>query len=233
MEEQFSRTVRLITEEKLLKLNSSKVAVFGIGGVGGYIAESLARAGVGEITLVDKDRVSESNINRQIIALYSTVGKPKVEAMRERLLDINPKIKINTYEEFYLPDNADLFDLKEYDYIADAVDTVTAKLELISRAKSENVPIISAMGAGNKLDPTKFEVADIFDTSVCPLCRIMRRELKNRQISSLKVVYSKEPPKIRNMTIGENKKPIPSSISFVPPVMGLIMAGEIIKDLIK
>lgn len=233
MEEQFSRTVRLITEEKLLKLNSSKVAVFGIGGVGGYIAESLARAGVGEITLVDKDRVSESNINRQIIALYSTVGKPKVEAMRERLLDINPKIKINTYEEFYLPDNADLFNLKEYDYIADAVDTVTAKLELISRAKSENVPIISAMGAGNKLDPTKFEVADIFDTSVCPLCRIMRRELKNRQISSLKVVYSKEPPKIRNMTIGENKKPIPSSISFVPPVMGLIMAGEIIKDLIK
>lgn len=233
MEEQFSRTVRLITEEKLLKLNSSKVAVFGIGGVGGYIAESLARAGVGEITLVDKDRVSESNINRQIIALYSTVGKPKVEAMRERLLDINPKIKINTYEEFYLPDNADLFDLKEYDYIADAVDTVTAKLELISRAKSENVPIISAMGAGNKLDPTKFEVADIFDTSVCPLCRIMRKELKNRQISSLKVVYSKEPPKIRNMTIGENKKPIPSSISFVPPVMGLIMAGEIIKDLIK
>ena len=233
MEEQFSRTVRLITEEKLLKLNSSKVAVFGIGGVGGYIAESLARAGVGEITLVDKDRVSESNINRQIIALYSTVGKPKVEAMRERLLDINPKIKINTYEEFYLPDNADIFDLKEYDYIADAVDTVTAKLELISRAKSENVPIISAMGAGNKLDPTKFEVADIFDTSVCPLCRIMRKELKNRQISSLKVVYSKEPPKIRNMTIGENKKPIPSSISFVPPVMGLIMAGEIIKDLIK
>lgn len=233
MEEQFSRTVRLITEEKLLKLNSSKVAVFGIGGVGGYIAESLARAGVGEITLVDKDRVSESNINRQIIALYSTVGKPKVEAMRERLLDINPKIKISTYEEFYLPDNADLFNLKEYDYIADAVDTVTAKLELISRAKSENVPIISAMGAGNKLDPTKFEVADIFDTSVCPLCRIMRRELKNRQISSLKVVYSKEPPKIRNMTIGENKKPIPSSISFVPPVMGLIMAGEIIKDLIK
>lgn len=233
MEEQFSRTVRLITEEKLLKLNSSKVAVFGIGGVGGYIAESLARAGVGEITLVDKDRVSESNINRQIIALYSTVGKPKVEAMRERLLDINPKIKINTYEEFYLPDNADLFDLKEYDYIADAVDTVTAKLELISRAKSENVPIISAMGAGNKLDPTKFEVADIFDTSVCPLCRIMRKELKNRQISSLKVVYSKEPPKIRNMTIEENKKPIPSSISFVPPVMGLIMAGEIIKDLIK
>lgn len=233
MEEQFSRTVRLITEEKLLKLNSSKVAVFGIGGVGGYIAESLARAGVGEITLVDKDRVSESNINRQIIALYSTVGKPKVEAMRERLLDINPKIKISTYEEFYLPDNADLFNLKEYDYIADAVDTVTAKLELISRAKSENVPIISAMGAGNKLDPTKFEVADIFDTSVCPLCRIMRRELKNRQISSLKVVYSKEPPKIRDMTIGENKKPIPSSISFVPPVMGLIMAGEIIKDLIK
>lgn len=233
MEEQFSRTVRLIGEEKFLKLNSSKVAVFGIGGVGGYIAESLARAGVGEITLVDKDSVSESNINRQIIALHSTVDRPKVEAMRERLLDINPKIKINTYEEFYLPDNADLFVLKEYDYIADAVDTVTAKLELVSRAKSENIPIISAMGAGNKLDPTKFEVADIFDTSVCPLCRIMRRELKNRQISSLKVVYSKEPPEIRDMAIGENKKPIPSSISFVPPVMGLIMAGEIIKDLIK
>ena len=225
MEKRFLRTEALIGRDSLKKLENAHVAIFGIGGVGGYIAEALARAGIGEITIVDKDTVDETNINRQIIALSSTIGKDKVEVMKERMLDINPNLKINAYKTFYLPDTAEQFDLKQYDYIADAVDTVTAKLELISRAKAAGVPIISAMGAGNKLSAEGFIVSDIFKTTVCPLSRIMRKELKKRGIDSLKVVYSKEDAK--------NTGGITASMPYVPPVMGLIMAGEIIKDLIK
>ncbi len=225
MESRFERTKALIGETAVENLQKKHIAVFGIGGVGGYIAEALARAGIGELTIIDKDTIDETNINRQIIALTSTIGKDKVAVMKERLLDINPKIKINAHKTFYLPQNADDFDLKKYDYIADAVDTVTAKLELITRAKSNNVPIISAMGAGNKLSADKFKVADIYETRVCPLSRIMRKELKKRNIDSLKVVYSEEE------AIDTNG--ITASMPNVPPVMGLIMAGEIIKDLIK
>ncbi len=225
MENRFLRTEALIGEDSLKKLENAHVAIFGIGGVGGYVAEALARAGIGEITIVDKDTVDETNINRQIIALSSTIGRDKVEVMRERMLDINPSLKINAYKTFYLPDTADQFVLNKYDYIADAVDTVTAKLELISRAKAQNVSIISAMGAGNKLSPEGFIVSDIYKTTVCPLSRIMRKELKKRGIDSLKVVYSKEE--------SVNTGGITASMPYVPPVMGLIMAGEIIKDLIK
>jgi len=225
MEKRFSRTEALIGPDSLKKLNASHIAVFGIGGVGGYIAETLVRAGIGEISIIDKDTVDITNINRQIIALSSTVELDKVEVMKNRLLDINPNLKIHTHKTFYLPDTADEFDLSRFDYIADAVDTVTAKVELISRAKAVDTPIISAMGAGNKLSAVGFEVADIYETTICPLSRIMRKELKKRGIDSLKVVYSKEEPiKIDGVT---------GSMPYVPPVMGFIMAGEIIKDLIK
>ena len=220
--EEFERTKLLLGS--LDKLQNSHVAVFGVGGVGGYVVEALVRSGVGEITVVDKDCVSLSNINRQIIALHSSVGTPKVDAIKARALDISPSVVVHTFEEFYLPESADKFDLSKFSYVVDCVDTVSAKLELAVRAKEAGVPIISAMGAGNKLDPTKFEVADIFETSVCPLCRVMRRELKNRNIDSLKVVYSKEEP-IKTEGVG--------SVAFVPPVMGLIIAGEVIKDLNK
>ena len=220
--EEFERTKLLLGS--LDKLQNSHVAVFGVGGVGGYVVEALVRSGVGEITVVDKDCVSLSNINRQIIALHSSVGAPKVDAIKARALDISPSVVVNTFEEFYLPESADKFDLSKFSYVVDCVDTVSAKLELAVRAKEAGVPIISAMGAGNKLDPTKFEVADIFETSVCPLCRVMRRELKNRNVTSLKVVYSKEEP-IKTEGVG--------SVAFVPPVMGLIIAGEVIKELNK
>ncbi|MBE6547721.1 MAG: tRNA threonylcarbamoyladenosine dehydratase [Ruminococcaceae bacterium] len=231
--EQNSRTALLLTEEGEKKLNNSSVAVFGVGGVGGYICEALARAGVGRIDIFDRDTVSVSNINRQIIATHKTVGRPKVEVMRERILDINPDCKVNAYNVFYLPENADEYDLSQYDYIADAVDTVSAKLEIVCRAYKLGIPVISAMGAGNKLDPTAFEVSDIYKTEVCPLARIMRRELKARGIKKLKVVYSKEEPKKSDLTDSESGKPIPGSVSFVPSVMGLIMAGEIIKEMVK
>ena len=221
----------MLGEDGIEKLHNARVIVFGVGGVGGFCAEALCRIGVGNIDIVDGDVVSVSNLNRQIIALHSTVGKSKVEVLRERLLDINPNCKVEAINLFYLPENADKIDLSQYDYIIDAVDTVSAKLEIICRADALNIPIISAMGAGNKLDPTKFEVADISKTSVCPLCRIIRRELKTRGVKRLKVVYSKEEPR-QNMGIDpESKKPIPSSLSFVPSVMGLIMAGEIVKDI--
>lgn len=232
--EQHARTAALIGEAALQTLAHARVAVFGIGGVGGHLAEALARAGVGALDLIDGDVVSASNINRQMIALHSTVGRPKVDVMAERIHDINPDCTVRTYRRVYLPENADALDLSVYDYIADAIDTVSAKIELAVRAKSLNIPIIAAMGAGNKLDPTAFEVSDISKTTVCPLARVMRLELRKRGINHLKVVYSKELP----VTSGApdesgTRRALPASISFVPGAMGLIMAGEIIKDLIK
>lgn len=229
----FSRTAILIGEENLQKLKNARVAVFGVGGVGGYVVEALARSGVGSLDLIDKDTVSESNVNRQIIALHSTVGKLKTEVAAERAKDINPDICVRTHNLFYLPETANQFDFSAYDYIVDAIDTVSGKIALIERAKEANTPVISSMGAGNKLDPTKFEVADISKTSVCPLARVMRRELKKRGVEHLKVVYSKEEPLPSPLIDEESGKSIPGSIAFVPSVVGLIIAGEVIKDLIK
>jgi tRNA A37 threonylcarbamoyladenosine dehydratase len=231
--EEFSRTAYVYGEDAIEKLNKSCVAVFGVGGVGGYICEALARAGVGHIDIFDRDSVSVSNINRQIIALHSTVGRSKVEVMKERIFDINPQCNVNAHHVFYMPENADEYDLSKYDYIADAVDTVTAKIAIIERAYVNGVPIISAMGAGNKTDPTAFEVADINKTSVCPLARVIRRELKARRIPHLKVVYSKEEPRKSGIIDEESGKSVPGSLPFVPSVMGLIMASEIIKDIVK
>ena len=224
--------------------------MIGIGGVGGYVCEALVRSGVGAFDLVDDDKVCLTNLNRQIIATRKTVGKYKVEVMKERMLEINPDVDVRTYQCFFLPENADDFPFEEYDYIVDAVDTVTAKLEIIMRAKEKNVPVISAMGAGNKLDPGSFRIADIYDTSVCPLARVMRRELKKRNIKSLKVVYSDEQPirPIEDMSIScrthcicppgaahkcTERRDIPGSTAFVPAVAGLMIAGEIVKDLSK
>ena len=231
--EQFSRTAYVYGEDAISKLNNARVAVFGVGGVGGFICEALARAGVGQIDIFDRDTVSVSNINRQIIALHSTVGQSKVEVMKKRILDINPECKVEAFNVFYLPDNADEYDLSKYDYIADAVDTVAAKLEIIERATKLSVPVISAMGAGNKTDPTKFEVADISKTTVCPLARVMRRELKARGIDHLRVVYSTEPARPSGEIDAVTGKSVPGSLSFVPSVMGLIMAGEMIKDIVS
>ncbi len=230
--EEFSRTAYVFGEDAVEKLKNARVAVFGVGGVGGYICEALCRAGVGHIDIFDRDTVSLSNINRQIIALHSTVGREKVAVMKERMQDINPDCEIEAFNVFYLPENAEMYDLSKYDYIADAVDTVSAKLEIATRAYKLGIPVISAMGAGNKTDPTRFEVADINDTTVCPLARVMRRELKARGVKKYKVVYSKEEPRKSGVTDPESGKAIPGSLSFVPSAMGLIMAGEIIKDLI-
>lgn len=230
MENQFERTEMLIGEKAVEKLKKSRVAVFGIGGVGGHIAEALVRAGIGEIDVIDRDVVSISNINRQIIALNSTVGLPKTEVFKKRALDINPDVKVNCHNVFFMPDTSDMFDFSKYDYVADAIDTVTGKIEIIMKAQKAGVKVISSMGTGNKLDPTLFEVTDIYKTSVCPLARVMRRELRNRGVKHLKVVYSKEEAIKTNIT--ENGKAVPGSISFVPSVAGLIIAGEIIKDLI-
>ena len=229
----FSRTAILIGEENLQKLKNARVAVFGVGGVGGYVVEALARSGIGSLDLIDKDTVSESNINRQIIALHSTVGRLKTEVAAERARDINPDICVRTHTLFYLPETADQFDFSQYDYVVDAIDTVSGKLALVEQANRANTPVISSMGAGNKLDPTKFEVADISKTSVCPLARVMRRELKKRGIEHLKVVYSKEEPLASSLKDEESGKSIPGSVAFVPSVVGLIIAGEVIKDLIK
>lgn len=232
---QFSRTEILLGQEGIEKLSKSRVAVFGIGGVGGFAAEALVRSGLGTIDIVDNDRVCLTNINRQIIAAHSTVGKYKTEVAKERFLDINPNVIVNTYQTFYTPETSSLFDFSKYDYVVDAIDTVVGKLSLIEKAKEYNVPIICAMGAGNKLDPTKFEVADISKTSVCPLARVIRTELKKRGIKRVKVVYSKEIPAEPKVIVeSENpaKKTVPGSVSFVPPVAGMIMAGEVIKDLL-
>lgn len=212
------------------RLAKARVAVFGVGGVGGHCVQALARAGVGAIDVFDDDVVSVTNINRQAVAMTSTIGRPKVEVIRDQILDINPMAVVQCYQMFYTPENADSVDLSVYDYIVDAIDTVKAKLELICRAKGQNVPIISAMGAGNKLDPTRFEVEDISKTSVCPLCRVMRTQLKKRGIAQHKVVYSREQP-ARVVADVSNGRHAPGSVSFVPPVMGLILAGEVIKDL--
>ncbi len=239
--ERFKRTELLLGSDALHKLNSKRVCVFGVGGVGGYVVEALVRAGIGHIDIVDKDVVSESNINRQIIASYKTIGISKVEAFKERIKDINPDCEVIAHNCFYLPETRDEFDFSQYDYVVDAVDTVTAKIDIIMQAKNSNTPVISAMGAGNKLDPTMFEVADIYKTSMCPLAKVMRRELKKRQVKNLKVVYSKEVPITPNVSEEEllkemeetKKRSIPGSISFVPSVAGLILASEVVKDLIK
>ena len=230
MTEQFSRIEALIGGDAMEILQNAKVAVFGVGGVGGYVVEALARSGVGALDLIDNDTVSLSNINRQIVALHSTVGRYKTEVMAERIGDINPDCRVVAHEVFYLPENADEYDLSGFDYIADAIDTVSAKIELICRAKAANVPIISAMGAGNKLDPSAFRVADLAKTQACPLARIMRRERGARGIRHLSVVYSEEKPR-PSLLPSEHGKHTPASVSFVPPAMGLIMAGKIVCDL--
>jgi tRNA A37 threonylcarbamoyladenosine dehydratase len=243
----FSRTELLLGPEALGRLGRSRIAVFGIGGVGSFTVEALARSGVGRLALVDDDLVCLTNLNRQLLALHSTLGRPKVEVMAERVRDINPAAEVETHKTFYLPENADAFDLSRYDYIVDAVDTVSAKVELAVRARDAGVPLISCMGAGNKLDPARFEVADIGETSVCPLCKVMRKELKRRGVERLKVVYSREPPtepaaraschggcvcpadSPRSCTV---RRRIPGSVAFVPSVAGLILAGEVVRDLI-
>lgn len=229
MSSQFSRTELLIGKEGIEKLQKAKVAVFGIGGVGSFVVEGLVRAGIGNFVLVDNDKVCLTNLNRQIIATTKTIGKSKVEVAKERILEINPNANVEIYQEFFMPNTELKIIDKSIDYIVDAIDTVTAKIELAVEAKEMNIPIISSMGTGNKLDPTKFEVADIYKTSVCPLAKVMRKELKKRDIKKLKVVYSKEEP-IKTYT---DKKQVPGSISFVPSVAGLIIAGEVIKDMLK
>ncbi len=234
MTEQFSRTEMLIGSAALEKLQNSKAAVFGIGGVGGFAAEALARAGIGHFELIDNDVVSITNLNRQIIALHSTIGRPKTEVMAERIKDINPEADVSVRNCFFLPENADEFDFSSYDYVVDAVDTVTAKLAIISQAKKAGVPVISSMGTGNKLSPAMLEVSDISKTSVCPLAKVMRYELKKRGIKDVKVVYSKEipiKPRFEASDSGE-RRAVPGSVSFVPSAAGLIIASEVIKDLI-
>lgn len=257
MSEQFSRTELLLGNESMDRLANARVAVFGIGGVGGYTVEALVRSGIGAIDLIDSDTVCESNLNRQIIATWDAIGQFKVDAMKERIMQINPKCKVEVHRCFYLPETAEDFDFGEYDYVVDAVDTVTAKIQLVMHAKECNVPIISSMGAGNKLNPAEFEVTDIYKTSVCPLAKVMRRELKKRGVKKLKVVYSKEEPitpmNIEGITtenqcdtngIGEDvgkedtgfgtkKRVTPGSVAFVPSVVGLIIASEVVKDLVK
>ncbi|BBB91126.1 MAG TPA: tRNA threonylcarbamoyladenosine dehydratase [Methylomusa anaerophila] len=247
---EFSRTELLIGAEALKKLAASKIAIFGIGGVGTFAAEGLVRSGVGKFVLIDDDCICLTNINRQLHATRKTVGKPKVEAMRDRILDINPKAEVTTFQKFYLPETAAEIISADYDYIVDAIDTVTGKIDLVVKAKERNIPIISAMGAGNKLDPTRFEVADIFSTSVCPLAKVMRKELRERGVTSLKVVYSREEP-VKPVESEEtscamscicpqgttrkctSRRQIPGSVVFVTSVAGLIIAGEVVKDIIS
>lgn len=230
--ERFKRTELILGSNVLDKLKNARVAVFGIGGVGGYVAEALARCGVGALDLTDSDTVAESNINRQIIALTSTIGMYKVDAMRERISEINPECTVNVYKCFYLPETKSMFDFTQYDYVVDAVDTVTAKIAIIEQAKAAGVPVISSMGAGNKLHPELFELADISQTSVCPLAKVMRGELKKRGITDVKVVYSKEKAIKPSQTISDGgKRQIPGSIAFVPSAAGLIIAGEVVRHI--
>lgn len=229
MSEEFSRTELLLGNEGMKRLRGAKVAVFGIGGVGGHAAEALARSGVGALSLIDKDTVDVTNLNRQIIALHSTIGRDKVDVMRERILDINPDCQVQAYKCFYLPETKDTFVFSQYDYIVDAVDTVTAKIQLVMEAQRCGTPIISSMGAGNKLDPAAFQVADLYETSVCPLAKVMRRELRKRGVKQLKVVYSREEAIHPSFAGGEQT--VPGSNAFVPSVAGLILASEVIRDL--
>lgn len=232
---QFSRTELLLGKDNMDKLFNSRVAVFGIGGVGGHTAEALVRSGIGTIDIIDNDTVSLTNINRQLFATHKTIGKYKVDVAKERLLEINPNVNVNTYKTFYTPETAKEFDFNNYDYIIDAIDTVGGKIQLVVQAEKSAAPIISSMGAGNKLDPTAFQVSDIYKTSVCPLARVMRNELKKHGIKKLKVVYSKEQPIAPKYIYKEFKgnRPAPGSTAFVPPVVGLIIAGVVIKDLSK
>ena len=247
---QFSRTQLLIGAEGMERLCRARIAVFGIGGVGGYTVEALARSGIGTLDIIDDDRICLTNINRQLLATRKTVGQYKVDAAERRILEIDPDIKVHAHKTFFTPQTAPLFDFAQYDYVVDAIDTVTGKLELVAQAQSANVPIISCMGAGNKMDPAAFEVADIYETSVCPLARVMRRELKKRGIRKLKVVYSKEPPMtpIEDMAIScrancicppgtarkcTQRRQVPGSNAFVPAAAGLIIAGEVVKDLLR
>jgi Dinucleotide-utilizing enzymes involved in molybdopterin and thiamine biosynthesis family 1 len=227
MERPFARTELLLGKESMDRLAGARVAVFGIGGVGGHAVEALVRSGVGAVDLIDSDVVSVTNLNRQIIALHSTIGRYKTEVMRERIQDINPACRVEVHNCFYLPETKDKFDFTAYSYIVDAVDTVTAKIQLVTEAQEKGIPVISSMGAGNKRNPADFEVADLYETSVCPLARVMRRELKKRGINKLKVVYSKEPP------IFVEKRETPGSVAFVPSVAGLIIASEVVKDLVE
>lgn len=249
MDNQFTRTEKLIGKENVEKLHTKKVAIFGLGGVGSFVMEGLARAGIGNFILVDKDKIDITNLNRQIIATHKTIGKPKVEVAKNRILEINPNARVEIFQEFFMPETQGILD-DTIDYIVDCVDTVTAKIELVVRANEMDIPIISSMGTGNKLDPTKFEVTDIYKTSICPLAKVMRKELKARGINKLKVVYSKEqpikpketeqiscktncvcPPGTKRKCTARNQ--VPGSISFVPSVAGLIIAGEVIKDIIS
>ena len=232
---EFSRTELLLGADGMEKLKKARVAVFGIGGVGGYAVEALARSGVGALDLIDKDEISLTNINRQLIALHSTVGKPKVEVAAQRVKDINPDCVVRTYQMFYVPDTADQFDFSQYDYVIDAIDTVTGKIALALQAKESGTPIISSMGTGNKLDPTAFVVTDLYQTSFCPLARIMRKELRKRGVERLKVVYSEEEaltPEGETEELPQGRRSIPGSAAFVPSVAGLILAGEVIKELV-
>ncbi len=234
MDERFSRTQLIYGEEAMKRLAGARVAVFGVGGVGGYVVEALARSGIGALDLIDNDKVCLSNINRQIIATTGTIGQYKVDAAEARVKDISPECAVRTYKTFFLPDTQDMFDFTEYDYVVDAIDTVTGKLAIIAKAKAAGVPVISAMGAGNKTDPTAFEVADIYDTTICPLAKIMRKECRKRGIESLKVVYSKEEPRVplsEGEIITNRKRVTPGSTAFVPSVVGLIIAGEIVNEL--
>lgn len=250
MLDQFSRTQLLVGKEAMDRLANARVAIFGIGGVGGYVVEALARSGVGTLDLIDDDKICLTNLNRQIIATRSTIGKYKVDVAKARVLDINPKAVVNTYQTFYVPETAEQFDFSQYDYVVDAIDTVTGKINLVMQAEQTHTPIISSMGAGNKMDPTAFRVADIYKTSVCPLAKVMRRELKKRGIRKLKVVYSEEKPltPIEDESISckshcvcppgtvrkcTQRRQVPGSNAFVPSVVGLIIAGEVIKDLIR
>ena len=233
MNEIFQRTEMLIGTEAVATLSKSRVAVFGAGGVGSYVIEALARSGIGAIDIIDNDTVSESNLNRQIIALQSTIGLLKTETAKKRVLDINPDCTVTTFVTFVLPGNIDVFDFSVYDYIVDAIDTVSGKIAIIEKASKEGIPIISSMGTGNKLDPTKFQIADISKTSVCPLARVMRYEMKKRKIKKFKVLFSTEEPIKPNAEKDERGKVPPGSISFVPSVAGLIIGGEVIKDIIK
>lgn len=231
--EQFARTEALLGQAAMEKLAHSRVAVFGIGGVGGYVCEALARSGVGELDLIDNDRVCLTNLNRQIIATHKTIGRYKTEVMRERILEINPEAVVRVHQCFFLPDNAEQFPFPEYDYVVDAVDTVTAKIELILRAQESGAPVISSMGAGNKLDAGAFRTADIYETKVCPLARVMRRELRKRHVERLKVVYSEEEPFTpQRQEEGDSvRRAVPGSVAFVPSVAGLLIAGEVVRDL--
>lgn len=230
--EWYSRTELIFGEEAMKKLENARVAVFGVGGVGGYAVEALARSGIGALDIIDNDTVALTNLNRQIIALRSTIGEYKVDAAAKRILDINPDIKLKAHRTFFTPETADEFDFSEYDYVIDAIDTVTGKIELVMKAQAAGTPIICSMGAGNKLDPTKFEVADIYKTSVCPLARVMRYELKKRGVKHLKCVYSTEQAITPRPTDeASSKRQTPGSCAFVPSVAGLIIAGEVIKDL--